>query len=64
MSAIPQHDRSPAAFLAMLERHGFRAAVMKADRVEPKQREAWVAKWVEEGIDATDLPREGGPDRA
>ena len=48
----------------MLERHGFRAAVMKADRVEPKQREAWVAKWVEEGIDAIDLPREGGPDRA
>ncbi len=35
----------------MLERHGFRAAVMKADRVEPKQREAWVAKRVEEGID-------------
>ncbi len=36
---------------AMLERHGFRAAVMKADRVEPKQREAWVAKRVEDGID-------------
>ena len=36
---------------AMLERHGFRAAVMKADRVEPKQREAWVAKRVEEGLD-------------
>ena len=36
---------------ALLERHGFRAAVMKADRVEPKQREAWVAKRVEEGID-------------
>ncbi len=36
---------------AMLERHGFRAAVMKADRVEPKQREAWVAQRVEEGID-------------
>ena len=31
---------------ALLERHGFRAAVMKADRVEPKQREAWVAKRV------------------
>ena len=36
---------------ALLERHGFRAAVMKADRVEPKQREAWVAKRVQEGID-------------
>ena len=36
---------------ALLERHGFRAAVMKADRVEPKQREAWVAKRVEEGLD-------------
>ncbi len=36
---------------ALLERHGFRAAVMKADRVEPKQREAWVAKRVEEGVD-------------
>ena len=36
---------------ALLERHGFRTAVMKADRVEPKQREAWVAKRVEEGID-------------
>ena len=36
---------------ALLERQGFRAAVMKADRVEPKQREAWVAKRVEDGID-------------
>ncbi len=35
----------------LLERHGFRAAVMKADRVEPKQREAWVAHRVEQGID-------------
>ena len=36
---------------AMLERHGFRAAVMKADRVEPSRREAWVAQRVEEGVD-------------
>ena len=35
----------------LLSRHGFRTAVMKADRVEPKQREAWVAKRVNEGID-------------
>ena len=35
----------------LLSRHGFRTAVMKADRVEPKQREAWVAKRVKEGID-------------
>ena len=35
----------------LLTRHGFRTAVMKADRVQPKQREAWVAKRVEEGID-------------
>ena len=39
----------------MLERHGFRAAVMKADWVEPKQRETWVAKRVEEGIDVLKL---------
>ena len=36
---------------ALLERQGFRAAVMKADRVEPKQREAWVARRVEQGLD-------------
>ena len=35
----------------LLTRHGFKTAVMKADRVEPKQREAWVAKRVQEGID-------------
>ncbi|MXX81800.1 MAG: SWF/SNF helicase family protein [Chloroflexi bacterium] len=35
----------------LLTRHGFKTAVMKADRVQPKQREAWVAKRVEEGID-------------
>ena len=35
----------------LFTRHGFRVAVMKADRVQPKQREAWVAKRVEEGID-------------
>ncbi len=36
---------------SLLTRHGFRTAVMKADRVEPKQREAWVAKRVEQGLD-------------
>jgi len=36
---------------ALLSRHGFKTAVMKADRVEPKQREAWVAKRVKEGVD-------------
>ncbi len=36
---------------SLLTRHGFRTAVMKADRVEPKQREAWVAKRVKEGVD-------------
>ena len=35
----------------LLTRHGFKTAVMKADRVQPKQREAWVTKRVEEGID-------------
>ena len=35
----------------LLTRHGFRVAVMKADKVEPKRREAWVAKRVEEGVD-------------
>ena len=35
----------------LLTRHGFKTAVMKADRVQPKQREAWVAKRVEEGVD-------------
>ncbi len=36
---------------SLLSRHGFRTAVMQADRVAPKQREAWVAKRVEEGVD-------------
>ncbi len=36
---------------SLLNRHGFKTAVMKADRVEPKQREAWVAKRVKEGVD-------------
>ena len=35
-----------------LSRHGFRVAVMKADAVPPERREAWVAKRVEEGVDA------------
>ena len=35
----------------LLTRHGFKTAVMKADRVQPKQRESWVQKRVEEGID-------------
>ena len=35
----------------MLTRHGFRVAVMKADAVAPKRREAWVADRVKQGID-------------
>ena len=34
-----------------LTRHGFRVAVMKADAVEPKRREAWVADRVKKGLD-------------
>ena len=34
-----------------LERHGFRAAVMKAGAVAPDRREKWVAEKVEQGID-------------
>ena len=36
---------------AFLTRHGFRAAVMKADQVAPDKREAWVAKQVAQGVD-------------
>ncbi len=36
---------------AFLTKNGFRSAVMKADAVAPDQREAWVAKQVEQGID-------------
>ena len=36
---------------SMLERHGFKVAVMKADAVPPERREAWVAQRVEEGVD-------------
>ena len=35
----------------ILARHGFRVAVMKADAVEPKRREAWVADRVKKGLD-------------
>ena len=35
----------------ILTRHGFRVAVMKADAVEPKRREAWVADRVKQGLD-------------
>ena len=35
----------------MLERHGFRAAVMKAGAVAPDRREKWVAEKVKQGID-------------
>ena len=35
----------------ILTRHGFRVAVMKADAVEPKRREAWVTDKVKQGID-------------
>ena len=34
-----------------LERHGFRAAVMKAGAAAPDRREKWVAEKVEQGID-------------
>ncbi len=36
---------------AILTRHGFRVAVMKADAVAPDRREAWVAEKVKQGID-------------
>ena len=35
----------------ILTRHGFRAAVMKADAVAPDRRETWVENKVKEGID-------------
>ena len=35
----------------ILTRHGFRAAVMKADAVAPDRREAWVENKVKEGVD-------------
>ena len=35
----------------ILTRHGFKVAVMKADAVAPKRREAWVADKVKQGID-------------
>ncbi len=35
----------------ILTRHGFRAAVMKADAVAPDRREAWVEQRVKEGVD-------------
>ena len=35
----------------ILIRHGFRVAVMKADTVEPKRREAWVDDRVKKGLD-------------
>ena len=35
----------------ILTRHGFRVAVMKADAVEPKRRETWVADRVKKGLD-------------
>ena len=35
----------------ILARHGFRAAVMKAEAVAPERREAWVAEKVKEGVD-------------
>ena len=40
----------------MLTKHGFRAAVMKADAVAPERREAWVADRVKEGLDVIDFP--------
>ena len=35
----------------ILTRHGFKAAVMKADAVAPDRREAWVADRVKQGVD-------------
>ena len=35
----------------ILTRHGFRVAVMKADKVAPDRREKWVADRVEKGVD-------------
>ena len=35
----------------ILTRHGFRAAVMKADAVAPDRREAWMEQRVKEGVD-------------
>ena len=35
----------------ILTRHGFKAAVMKADAVAPDRREAWVAEKVKQGVD-------------
>ena len=35
----------------ILTRHWFRLAVMKADAVDPKRREAWVADRVKKGLD-------------
>ena len=35
----------------ILTRHGFRAAVMKAEAVAPDRREAWVADRVKKGLD-------------
>ena len=35
----------------ILTRHGFRVAVMRADAVDPKRREAWVADRVKKGLD-------------
>ena len=35
-----------------LGRHGFKVAVMKADAVQPERREAWVAKRIEDVVDA------------
>jgi hypothetical protein len=35
----------------ILQRHGFKAAVLKADTVPPDRREEWVAKRVAEGVD-------------
>jgi hypothetical protein len=35
----------------ILQRHGFRAAVLKADSVPPEKREEWVARRVQEGVE-------------
>ena len=48
----------------LLTRHGFRVAVMKADKVEPKRRESWGCEAGRGGRRCPHLPPAPGPDRA
>ena len=49
---------------ALLERHGFRAAVMKADRVEPQAARGLGGEAGRGGHRRLDLPPPAGPDRS